>query len=128
MRIREWRAWQLGAVCCSRLTRPPVALSMRLPLKSQSPLPKSPLCSLPRLLRNQQKPAAHAEHAAMLQAHAPTTAHAWAGSSQPAPARRLRLQVLERGREVSKRDWQLLRVAIVELRGAVFIGRRVILT
>lgn len=33
------------------------------------------------------------------------------------------LQILERGREISKRDWQLLWVAIVELRGAVFIGR-----
>lgn len=33
------------------------------------------------------------------------------------------LQILERGREISKRDWQLLRVAIVELRGSVFIGR-----
>ncbi|GAB4822430.1 hypothetical protein N2152v2_009476 [Parachlorella kessleri] len=31
--------------------------------------------------------------------------------------------ILERGREISKRDWQLVRVAIVELRGSVFIGR-----
>lgn len=31
--------------------------------------------------------------------------------------------VLERGQELSRRDWRVLRVAIVELRGATFIGR-----
>ena len=33
------------------------------------------------------------------------------------------LQVLQRGQEVSKRDWKVLRVAIVELRDQTYIGR-----
>ena len=32
-------------------------------------------------------------------------------------------QVLQRGQEVSKRDWKVLRVAIVELRDQTYIGR-----
>ena len=31
--------------------------------------------------------------------------------------------MLQRGQEISKSDWKLLRMAIVELRGLVFIGR-----
>lgn len=33
------------------------------------------------------------------------------------------LQVLERGQEISKRDWRVVRVAIVELRQQTYIGR-----
>ena len=33
------------------------------------------------------------------------------------------MQVLQRGQEISKSEWKLLRMAIVELRGLVFIGR-----
>ena len=32
-------------------------------------------------------------------------------------------QVLERGQEISKRDWRVVRVAIVELRQQTYIGR-----
>ena len=32
-------------------------------------------------------------------------------------------QVLERGQEISRRTWSVLRVAVVELRGATFVGR-----
>ena len=32
-------------------------------------------------------------------------------------------QVLQRGQEISRSDWKLLRMAIVELREFVFIGR-----
>ena len=31
-------------------------------------------------------------------------------------------QILERGHEISKRDWRLIRVAIVGLEGTVFLG------
>lgn len=33
------------------------------------------------------------------------------------------LQVLERGQEISKRDWKLIRVAIVEMKDNTYIGR-----
>ena len=33
------------------------------------------------------------------------------------------VQVLQRGQDVSKRDWKVLRVAIVELRDQTYIGR-----
>lgn len=33
------------------------------------------------------------------------------------------MQVLQRGQEISKRTWGILRVAVVELRGATFLGR-----
>ena len=32
-------------------------------------------------------------------------------------------QILERGHEISKRDWRLIRVAVVGLEGTVFLGR-----
>ena len=32
-------------------------------------------------------------------------------------------QVLERGQEISKREWKLIRVAIVEMRDNTYIGR-----
>jgi bifunctional DNase/RNase len=32
-------------------------------------------------------------------------------------------QVLQRGQDISKRDWKVLRVAIVELRDSTYIGR-----
>ena len=33
------------------------------------------------------------------------------------------MQVLQRGQDISKRDWKVLRVAIVELRDQTYIGR-----
>lgn len=35
----------------------------------------------------------------------------------------LLIEVLNRGKAISKRDWTLLHVAVVELRGSTFIGR-----
>lgn len=35
----------------------------------------------------------------------------------------MELQVLERGQELSKREWKLVRVAIVEMRDSTYIGR-----
>ena len=32
-------------------------------------------------------------------------------------------QVLQRGQEISKSEWKLVRMAVTELRGMVFIGR-----
>lgn len=34
-----------------------------------------------------------------------------------------RAQVLQRGQEISRRTWTVLRVAVVELRGNTFMGR-----
>ena len=35
----------------------------------------------------------------------------------------MEVQVLERGQELSKREWKLIRVAIVEMRDSTYIGR-----
>ncbi len=37
--------------------------------------------------------------------------------------RHARAQILERGQEISKRDWRVVRVAIVDLQQQTYIGR-----